>query len=269
LKVFLETLVNDSVLYKNIFDPDSKKWEKNQMDIKRNLIHLNNFRVTQQIPMVLAVLRELYSERLRPKLAIDCLDTIEKFHYLFSAVTSQRSSGGIALMYSSFARKLTNAANDQDRNKIIKELKQKMREKLPTIDEFLAGFKKLKFTNEFTRHKKLIHYTLSKIDAHYSSHGLVVDYEHMTIEHIYAQNPKRKPTASDIPIGQIGNLILVSEKLNIDLANKDFLTKKKIISNAKIFIDEIIFKAEKWEGEEIEQRTDYLGRLAYEAVFKI
>lgn len=269
LKHFLETLLNDSTIYQAIFDPESTKWSKNNHEIKKVLINLNTFRITQQTPMVLAILREYLTQKLDYRQTLDCLEAIERFHYLFTAVTSQRSSGSIASMYSSHARMLTNAKNKLSKNKVISELKLKMREKVPTIDEFQAGFKKLKFTNDFTKHKKIIQYTLSKIDSYYNQHGLVVNYDYMTIEHIHSQNPKLRINLSDIPIGQVGNLMLIDKKTNEELANKDFLTKQGMLVKTKIFVDEIVMNAKKWDKEEIDQRTEYIGRLAYNNVFKI
>lgn len=268
-KTFLDLLVNDSEIYKSIFDPESRRWEKNEIDIKKILINLNNFRVTQQTPMVLAVLRGYLSGKLKYKLTLEALEAIEKFHYLFTAITSQRSSGGIASMYSSHARKLTNAKEESAKSRVIRELKQKMREKIPTVDEFHAGFKKLRFTSDFTKQKKIIFYTLSKIDSYYSQHGLIVDYEFMTIEHIHAQNARTKNENVDVPVGQIGNLMLIDKRTNESLGNKDFVMKQKVFGQTKIFTDGIVANATKWDREEIEKRTDYLGKVAYECIFKI
>jgi hypothetical protein len=45
--------------------------------------------------------------------------------------------------------------------------------------------------------------------------------------------------------------------------------KKSTIKKSSIFIDEIIKTAFKWDSEEIEKRTEALGKLAYCNVFKI
>lgn len=147
-KPFLDILENDSAIYKYIHDPESKRWEKNEIEIKKILLHLNSFRITQQMPFVLSLLREYLNGKLKYRQTVDCLESIEKFHYLYTAITSQRSSGGIASMYSGLARKLTNTRDEAGKSNIIRELKSKMRDKIPTIDEFQAGFKKLRYINE-------------------------------------------------------------------------------------------------------------------------
>lgn len=270
VRLFLDTLVSNSSIYKTIFEPELRQWEKGDIEIKRTLINLNKFRVTQQTPMVLATLREYLNGKLKIKTALECLEAIEKFHYLFTAITSQRSSGGIASMYSTFACKLSDAKDEHAKGRIVRDLKQKMRDKVPTLDEFLAGFKKLRFTNDFNKHKKIILYTLAKIDKVFNQSGLVVDYEFMTVEHVYSQNARGKSNNSiDVPIGQIGNLILVNKEINEQLGNRDFSQKKEMLTKTKFFADIVIKDACKWDAEEIEKRTEYLGRVAYEEVFKI
>lgn len=153
-KSFLDNLVSDSVTYKNIFDTETRKWEKNELPLKKSLNTLYGFNVTQQTPMVLAVMREYNAGKLKYKYAKEILESIEHFHYIFTAITSQRSSGGIASMYSNYGRKLSIATDDVSKLAVIRECRQKMREKIPTFDEFLAAFKTLKFTNGYTKQKK-------------------------------------------------------------------------------------------------------------------
>lgn len=158
-KTFLDNLVTDSVTYKNIFDTETRKWDKNELPLKRSLTTLYGFNVTQQTPMVLSVMREYNNGRLKYRYAKEILESIEHFHYIFTAITSQRSSGSIASMYSNYGRKLSIAADDASRLAVIRELRQKMREKIPTFDEFLAAFKTLKFTNGYTKQKRIIQHT--------------------------------------------------------------------------------------------------------------
>jgi len=268
-KLFLDNLVEDSVTYRTIFDAESIKWNRNELSLKKSLLNLYSFRVTVQTPMVLSLMREYKGGNLRLKYALEGLEAIEHFHYIFTAITSQRSSGGIGTMYSTYGRKLADAQDDADRIAVIRELKQKMREKLPTYDEFLASFKTIRFANDFTKQKKIIQYTLAKIDKFKNSNGISIDYDTMTIEHILPQNPKNKSVNHDLYYGVIGNLILIDESLNNKLANKDFLMKVASLKAANIFIDASLNAAIKWDSAEIENRTEQLAELAYNEVFKI
>lgn len=266
---FLNNLVVDSKTYRTIFDTDSRKWSKNEFPIRNSLSTLYSFRVTQQTPMVLAIMREYFANNLKYKYTHEALEAIEHFHYIFTAITSQRSSGGIGSMYSIYGRKLSEAKDDISKLNIIRELKQKMREKLPTYEEFLASFKTIKFTDDYTKQKRIIQYTLSKVDKFYNKNGVVINYDLMTIEHILPQNPSVKSLTHDAHMGLLGNLILIDEQTNTALANKPFKEKKVILENSNIYLDEILTKSNKWTENEIALRTEQLASIAYNKVFKI
>ncbi|AYL98111.1 DUF262 domain-containing protein [Mucilaginibacter celer] len=266
---FLNSLVTDSKTYRTIFEPDSRKWNKNELAIRNSLSTLYSFRVTQQTPMVLSIMREYFAGNLKYKYAHEALEAIEHFHYIFTAITSQRSSGGIGSMYSTYGRKLSEAKDDKSKLDVIRELKLKMREKLPTYDEFLASFKTIKFTDDYTKQKRIIQYTLAKVDKFYNKKGVAINYDLMTLEHLLPQNPSSRTITHDQNVGLLGNLILVDEQTNNTLANKQFKDKKVILERSNIFLDETIVKATKWAEGEIVLRTEKLASIVYNKVFKI
>jgi uncharacterized protein with ParB-like and HNH nuclease domain len=268
-KVFLDDLVKDSQTYRGIFDPDTVKWNKEEMELKQSLVALTILKVTQQTPIVLSVLREYFNKKIKIKHAIEAIQAIENFHYIFTAITSQRSSGGISLMYSLAARNLHKATDLQEKLKAIKELKTKMRDRLPNYEEFLANFRNLKYTDDYTKDKRIIQYTLTRIDRHLNKSGLPIDYSAMTIEHLLAQNPKSKDNNHDDIKGLIGNLIFVNEELNNKLANKDFKEKKEILVKSSVHLDDIVSKSTTWGEKEITKRTETLADIVYSKIFKI
>ncbi|HEX4371675.1 MAG TPA: HNH endonuclease family protein, partial [Puia sp.] len=268
-KTFLDELLDDSEIYKTIFDTQIRKWNKNELPIKNSLEALYSFKVTQQTPMVLSIMREYNLGKLKFRYAIEALEAIEHFHFIFTAITSQRSSGGIASMYSTYARQLSLAKEDASRLSIIRELKSKMKEKIPTYDEFLASFRTLRFTNDYTKQKRIIQYTLGKIDKYYNQSGVVINYEMMTLEHILSQNPKSKGANHEEYVGLIGNLIFIDEKTNNSLSNKTFVDKIKILKDSGIYLDDVLKNSKTWSEKEIEKRTEKLAAQAFRKVFKI
>src|SRR5215510_4813336 len=106
---FLSDLVKESKIYRQIHEPSFRKWEKQELDIRDSLSAMNLFRIKQQLPMVLSVMRHYEDGVLKLKHVKTILSAIENFHFAFTAVTSQRSSGGISLMYASAARNLYGA----------------------------------------------------------------------------------------------------------------------------------------------------------------
>lgn len=265
---FLDALLEDSVLYRSMNEPSYGKWAKEEKEIERALSALVIFRVVQQTPCVLSLLREYRTtKKLKKKHIEDAIVAIEKFHFLFTAVTSQRSSGGISGMYAALGRRLFEAKDTQDAVKIIQELKQKLRDRVPSIEEFKALFPNIVFTDNVTKQKKLVKYVLVCLDRQATSPA-TVDYEQMTIEHLAPQSLIGSPGYDDALIGQIGNLLLVSDDLNGKLKNKSFKEKKRILVENNYSLAEAIVQAATWGPSEIKERTDAIAGEAYNVVWK-
>jgi hypothetical protein len=263
-KQFLDTLVTESRTYREILEPSYRKWKKQERDIRDSLEGLNLFRVKQQLPMVISVIREYLDESLRHKETIEILQAIERFHFLFTAVTSQRSSGGISFMYAFHARELLHKQSRNDKLQVLKDLRAKLSTRKPSYEEFEALFSQILFSKQFTKQKKLVQYILAKIDA-YHSDGLPVDYTQMTIEHIVPQSGSILPQIA----AQLGNLVLTNAKLNERLNNKSFTEKKKILTNSRVWIDPVFKSAKEWDASSIENRTKALAKLAYEKIWAL
>jgi hypothetical protein len=97
--------------------------------------------------------------------------------------------------------------------------------------------------------------------------GAPIDYSQMTIEHIYPESPRTGKTLESSVIGQVGNLILVDQNLNNKLANKPFKEKKKILSDAGVYLGEALEQAEDWGAEEIAKRTAEMAEVSFTKVW--
>jgi Protein of unknown function DUF262/Protein of unknown function (DUF1524) len=227
-KKFLDQLVSDSVIYRSIHEIAFGKWSKQEKQVCNSLKALQLFRVQQQTPCVLSLVRAYRGKKFKKKHLEDAVVAIEKFHFLFTAVTSQRSSGGISAMYASLARRLYESSDVNEALRIIKELKKKLRDRIPSLEEVKALFPEIIFTDNITKERSLVRYILARFDGQLSS-AVPVDYEAMTIEHLASQSLIGTSGFTEDIVGQLGNLILVSEDLNKKLKNKTFTEKKQIL----------------------------------------
>lgn len=265
-KSYFNELHKEAHIYRTIILPDEYQWNKNELGIKAALVALQIFKVKQQIPMLISVLREYKNSNLGPKQVISILEDIENFHFIFSAITSQRSSGGISGMYASHAIKLVKAKDSQERGVILQSLRAELKKRLPTYQEFEAEFTLLSYTDSNQKQKKLLQYVLAKLDS-YHSNGLAVDYDKMTIEHLAPQHPKDGSPLGNV--GYIGNLILVNQELNSQLDNRSFTKKLEILKASRVWIDKQISSSKDWGNEDIEDRSKNLAKLAYEKVWQL
>ena len=266
---FLNRLEKDAETYREINEPSAKKWKKEDLPIKLSLDALILFKVKQEIPMVLSVMRDYKQAAIKKKDAARVLSAIEDFHFIFTAITSQRSSGGISQMYASAAKNFAAAVTNELKLGFINDLCLKIKGKIPSYQEFETNFEDICYTSKITKQKALVKYILSKVHAHYRQ-DTVTNYELMTIEHLLPESKVGQNGICDADIGKLGNLIVVPAELNnVDLGNKGFLEKKQILESKNVLLDEKVKNATTWDKQQIEERTKWIAKVAYEKIWNI
>ncbi|MCX5784235.1 MAG: DUF262 domain-containing HNH endonuclease family protein [Elusimicrobia bacterium] len=267
-KKFLEDLVADAVLYRGIHEVSFGKWTKQERRIADALRALQLFRVVQQTPCVLSLIRAYKGKKIKMKGVQDAIVVIEKFHFLFTAVTSQRSSGGISGMYAALGRRLFEATDNITTLAVITDLKTKLRGKVPSIEEVKALFPEILYTDNLTKHRNLVKYILMGLDQS-GSVGVVIDKDAMTIEHLVSQSRIGIGDFTEQVVGQLGNLILVSSKMNEKLRNKPFAEKKRLLVADGFKLPPKVAAATDWTVNDIKTRTQDMATEAFDKVWKI
>jgi uncharacterized protein with ParB-like and HNH nuclease domain len=267
-KEFLDSLLADASLYRAIHEKGFWKWSKQDRRITSALEALQLFRVAQQTPCVLSLMRCFKEKKLKRGHFEDAVVAIEKFHFLFTAVTSQRSSGGISEMYASLGRRLFEARNTHAAVIVINELKTKLRGRIPGLDEVKALFPTISFTDSQTKQRNLVRYILAGFQTAAMA-SVTIDFDGMTIEHLVPQSQIGSGGLTEEIVGQVGNLILVPSKLNEKLANKSFKEKKKILQSAGVSLPAEFAGLSDLSPTEIQSRTANLSELAFKKVWKI
>lgn len=266
-KDFLEELVADGKRYRAIKEPDYRPWEKNQYSARNSLMALNIFGVEQTTPLVLSLLRAYDAEALTLKLLAKALSSLESFHFCFTAVSSQSSSGGMSRMYARLGVELASASDGNKSAQVVKELRQKLSERLPTLETFRAAFvSQLRFSKHYTKDRKLVRYVLAKLHAYETKDLTPVNSDEMTIEHLCSQ--ASNTTAETI--ANIGNLFFVPSELNKVLKDKPFDEKIEIIKTkwASQF-DLAVLNAKCWSKTEIDARAKEMADTAFTKVWTI
>lgn len=266
--VELQEMVDDAELYRAIHDAEYGKWSKQEAEIQGALRALQLFRVRQQVPCVLSLVRSYKANVISKKQLERALVDIERFHFQFTAITSQRSSGGISGMYASLGRRIAAAQTSQAGATVIDEMRVKLRERVPSEEEFVALFPELIYTNKLSKQRALVKYVLVEIAKH-DKVAFAADYDDLTIEHLVPQSKIDGDKWPDETIGQLGNLLLVTTDINLKLKDKDFEAKKDILIAAGYPLPASIEKAKTWTVDDIQERTKELARRAFSSVWKI
>ena len=265
----------DAKIYRLIREPSYQNSdvsvEKQDEDILKSLEALRLFKVTMPNPALLSALRGYFSGNIKPKQAKSILETIEKYHFVNSAITSQRSSGSTQKLYSTWGIELFQAGDDASKiGEIIAAYKESLVSDLAPKDEFLEYFDRVRYTGTATKDKKLVQYILGKFHQHFGN-GQPINYSQMTIEHVVPQSLAEKELNQPGLVGHIGNLIFINNDLNGELGDKNFSEKKEIFSKCgdQGVQNDLLCSYNKFQDDEILDRANKLADLAYDTIWKI
>lgn len=265
----LVSLGTDAPLYRAALEPDSRKWPMEEEEAKRSLQALVDFRVVQPGPLLLSLLRaRAATPKLKAAQFRTALQTIERFHFQYTVVSQLSSSGGVSEMYAKAARDLSSAKSPDARATALDGIRSKLVTRKPEREIFVEAFTaRFVFTNTLTRESKLVRYVLATILRYLNP---ATGRDGLTIEHILPQD-KAGSGVSDEVIGSLGNLILVSQPINMRLGNKEFKAKKQLLGGKDGTPYDIggVLDQDSWGPTEIMARARMLGEVAYDKVWRL
>lgn len=265
-KEYLKELVGDAKIYRSLHET-TYRWTKNQLGVARALTALRLFKLSQPIPAELALVRSYDDGVIKYGRLKDALEAIEKFHFQFTAITSSRSSGGISAMYSSFAQRVYEANDAKKAADEIDSLKVKLRDRIPSYEEFEVAFKEVRFTNVNSKQKNLVRYILRKF-SEYHGYKYPVDFDELSIEHIHPQSSKTDGWDED-SVGMLGNLIFLDPDMNGKLGNRKTSEKINVLKDNGYALPDCVESAEPWRPGNAVQHTEEMARVAYNVIWKI
>lgn len=265
----LDELKEDWKSYRKLINPSSIEDKSNVwIEIQQSLEALRIFRVQQNVPYLIALLEACEREIIRPGKLATTLSTIEKFHYCFTAITNSRSSGGISSMYCKHARELTSATTSNAAANSIRELVQKLKDRLPKRELFVSKFIELEFSKNEQKKSQLIRYILRTLNDDVDAVKFGLD-DIPSIEHFL---PQAAASEKGIPIdmiGNIGNLFLLPKSLNEQLGNKSVEAKLKAIDNSSHSRPRTLLQIKEWGGSQIQDRARRLANASYDRVISM
>jgi uncharacterized protein with ParB-like and HNH nuclease domain len=234
-------LISDlSKQYLNIVDPESY----NENAESRILQELNILGSTQSRSILLAAYNKFSGEEI-----FDIAKFLLGFTLKYSI--SDKNPNKLEAKYADLSYRIYNEELTAD------EVKTEIRTLEPKDQEFDEAF-----LNKEFKSAKLPRYILGKIENHISSEEKIVDFSSVDLEHIM---PKKidKWISSDrsyIDIHKkfkdnIGNMVILSKKLNASIKNNIFASKKEKYDDSEINLVKEIKSKEKWTDAEIKENA--------------
>ena len=219
---FLLELKGASEIYRSIGLPHESDWPVQKLkSVFRSLSLLNQYRVTQVRPFLLALLERFKAKAITQTVFVRCVENIENFHFIFSNICQDRASG-LEGKYARAAKNLHLAGSDKEKAKrVIQDLCDYLKKKRPSEQRIADALAELVFKNGFDLNKKTIQTIFSKVERleHGTGELLVGNF---SLEHVLDQS-------SDADwVGSLGNLIPLDEDINSRIKqNSTFKMKKK------------------------------------------
>lgn len=261
-KELLQDLSGSAINYCKMLSPETASWTKEQFEVQTSLLAMNNFKVKQQSSFVLSLLSAYSNKKITIKQLKKVLHKVEHFHFVFNAITQQRSSGSIATMYSQHAIDLARAENPDEVQKILSSLTRKLDAKMPSYEEFEVKFLDLNYLSKKTKSKTIIKYALCRLLGK-NSNGLDINHSYLTIEHLLPESTIKTGGAPEV-VGSIGNLILTDANTNGHmLKDKSPSEKVKILTENGYPLEQNYLLVKDWSKEDIQERAKKISHFVY------
>ncbi len=253
----LDHLEHYAYTYVALNSPDDELWNADK-DIRNAVTVLKVFRVTQWKPLAMVALEKLSSQDLRR-----LFQSIVAISYRYNVIARMQTnemekvySRASIKLYKDPSVNLTGVLND-------------LRELYVDDESFRNYFLLKRFSTSNSNDKKLLRYTLYKIEGQENT-GSLYDFEtdNGTIEHILPESyapgwhDSFDEEEFDRNVYMIGNLtILEPSKNNKDAANKTFEDKKTVYFSSKYAITNLIDFPE-WTPNTVKHRQAHLAKVA-------
>lgn len=287
---YLQHLETDARLYKYLDGverpfPSARRGTRIAMsipDVQDSLRALAVFNVSVANAALIAIARKFESSNFMTQRQLkSAMRDIENFHFHFTALTKSGSTGGTRARYNNFSVSLQEATNKQEVDDAILDLRRLLVRSLPSVSKSIEGFcelfyapgERLSAANRRSGSRELIEYVLLTMAKYDGALPASQNRGSWTIEHIRPQS-RASADISD-PVYSIGNLTLLTERINSSIGNGTFSEKRSFLKSYARPVDE---KLNLWLGEEdmedpsdelIRERAHSLAELAVTKVWKI
>ena len=238
--------------------------------------------ISQDNVFYLSLLRNIHQNKLIVSPANFFL-FLENFLFKYFAV-STLPANKVEKLFSKYAIELDALCNSAKEDKHLKKeinsmfdhFRNDLKDLIPVKEYFNEKFDEIKYSNT-DKARRIITYILSKYENYLNDViEKNIDYDNVNIEHILPQKPESWGLSrSEIKgyIHKIGNLTLISKKLNsqmgnIELEKKIPILKKSDLKINKVLTDFINEKNNKWNENLITERSNMLSSIAYDEIWK-
>ncbi|MCR8969085.1 DUF262 domain-containing protein [Facklamia sp. 7083-14-GEN3] len=272
---FLKKLDNSSKNYYDIMFPREDLFKESpkgngisKKDAESLILSINSinqlFNVTQSQIVMLVIYEKYLEDKIKFKQLRKFAKFLEEFHFVYNAV-SKLPTNTLESKYGKYARRIDLLDDRESINQSIEDFKSEMKDLYPDRETFLDRFKNFEYvkktSKKTTRRSNLVSKYIVRKYEEISSEGNPYDIINSSVEHII-------PETDEDYTKSIGNLVLLEENINNQVAQLDFKQKlskykESNYKSVKKFVDQ--YKND-FTKTDVEERTLALGNELYDHI---
>lgn len=242
-------------IYVALIDTTNSFWNDYSYVAKNHMATLNLFRMTQMRPLLLSIFSRFNTREV--EIALKFLVSVSVRFLIYGGL----GGGALELQFSERAKEVS-AGEINNTN----ELKDKLKKIIPTETQFKDAFK-----NALVSKQYLARYYLMTLEN--AKRGEVnpefvpnADTSAVNLEHVMPKKPNDSwnidPDTHRTFLNRLGNLAILSNRLNSDIGNSSFEEKKKYYRESSFELTKDLSEYITWNTDTISQRQEMLADLA-------
>lgn len=242
-------------IYVALIDTSNGFWSDYSYEAKNHMATLNLFRMTQLRALLLAIVAKFNKKEVEKSLKF--LVSVSVRFLIYGGL----GGGALEVQFSDRAKDVSNGdiANTN-------ELKAKLGRVVPSDTQFKEAFKTAAVSKQYLARYYLM--TLEKMAKGEDNPELVpnADTSAVNLEHVLPKSLSEdwafSPDDHRAYLKRLGNLAIMSTRLNSDVGNSSFENKKPHFENSNFILTKEIAYNEVWTIDEIVARQERMSELA-------
>lgn len=257
---FLTNLEKNTDTYLSLLTQNHPLWKDYPSGCSTFISELRELRLIQNRPLLLAILENFSDkEEVRKALKIILSQSVRNL------ITGVIGAGTLETEFSKQAKIINDGTI---RNST--QLKNSIQDLIPTDEQFKNSFKIAAISKAY-----IARYYLRKLEESYRTTNELSPLpnpEKVNLEHILPENPEN--LREDWPSfdenthktysRRIGNMTLIDTKMNSNIGNGNFSSKKEIYKQSEIEITKRLSHSDEWTPDKIEERQKEFSEKAVE-----
>lgn len=252
---FSNNLEEGARIYVALIDTTNGFWNDYSMASKNHMATLNLFRMSQMRPLLLSIITKF--NRPETEKALKYLVSISARFLIYGGL----GGGALEVQFSERAKEVSNKQITS-----TSELKIKFSKVVPSDAQFKEAFKNTTVSKQYLARYYLMALEKSKRGEENPEFVPNADTSAVNLEHVLPKAPDKSWAIEQDThrafYKRLGNLAVMSSRLNSEIGNSSFKNKKEFYSKSSFELTKELTKYDEWTIDSINHRQEILAEIA-------